>query len=159
MTILEAINYIEKYLKTGVDLPEDVFFFFSRHTPIINVDLFIKNKKGECLLSWRENCEFFKSGWHVPGGVIRYKENWEKRIKKVATEELNIKNIHYSMFPITVNQFIMPNENRGHFISLLFECSIPKNISFIPNNKIKWFHKCPKNLIDVHKIYKPILWM
>src|SRR5262245_58107346 len=68
-------------------LPEDLFLFVSRLVPLINVDLLIQDGHGGTLLTWRDD-EFFGSGWHVPGGIIRYKEAAADRIRACAREEL-----------------------------------------------------------------------
>ena len=60
-------------------LPEELFLFVSRLVPMVNVDLFISDDQGRVLLTWRDD-EIFGAGWHIPGGMIRYKEtaqdNW-----------------------------------------------------------------------------------
>ena len=68
-------------------LPIDVFYFVSQLTPLINVDLLIKNKKGQVLLTWRDD-RFYGPAWHIPGGIIRFKEKIEHRIEQVAQLEL-----------------------------------------------------------------------
>jgi colanic acid biosynthesis protein WcaH len=40
---------------------------------MVNVDLFISDDQGRVLLTWRDD-EIFGAGWHIPGGMIRYKE-------------------------------------------------------------------------------------
>lgn len=41
---------------------------------MVNVDLLIKNvSSNETLLTWRED-EYYGPGWHVPGGIVRFKE-------------------------------------------------------------------------------------
>lgn len=141
-------------------LPEEVFLFTSRLTPMINVDLLIKNQTGETLLTWRDD-GYGAPGWHIPGGVIRYKETIAERIRKVAQSELGT-GVEFKQEPITVKEFIHPDrKNRGHFISLLFEC----RLTGMPDDKIRyrhgaplpgqwmWHAQCPKNLLSVHEIY------
>ena len=48
-------------------LPEELFLFVSRITPLVNVDLLIQDDRGHTLLTWRDD-EFHGAGWHVPGG-------------------------------------------------------------------------------------------
>jgi hypothetical protein len=48
-------------------LPEELFLFVSRITPLINVDLLIQDDGRRTLLTWRSD-RFFGPGWHVPGG-------------------------------------------------------------------------------------------
>ena len=53
-------------------LPEEVFRLVSRLTALINVDLLIQDEGRRTLLTWRDD-EFYGAGWHIPGGIIRYK--------------------------------------------------------------------------------------
>ena len=88
-TTKNYIKIIEKKIpnkKKG--LPNDVFLFASRIMPMINVDLLIKDKKLGTLLTWRKKGEKYPAGWHVPGGIIRFKEKASERVKKVAKLEL-----------------------------------------------------------------------
>jgi colanic acid biosynthesis protein WcaH len=141
-------------------LPEEIFLFATRITPMINVDLLIKNEDGHTLLTWRDD-GYHKAGWHVPGGIIRFKEKIAKRIRAVALNELGVK-VKFKSSPIAVNEVIIPShKNRGHFISLLHQCtltgSLKENIRYkrgVPNpGEWAWHRKCPKNIIPVHKMY------
>lgn len=160
MDIREAIKFLELKIKNPKKgLPYDFFLFISRMTPLINVDLLIKDNKGRILLSWRDD-KFAGKGWHIPGGIVRYKEKLEQRIQEVAKNEIGTK-VKFEKVPIAYNEIILKQKTRGHFISLLYRCSVPEN--FIPLNKdispfhpgyLKWHNKCPKNLIKVHEIYR-----
>src|SRR5204863_6588665 len=68
-------------------LPEDVFRFVSRITPLANVDLLIEDPRRGTLLTWRED-QFFGAGWHLPGGIVRYKETARQRVRACAQHEL-----------------------------------------------------------------------
>ena len=69
------------------ELPEEIFLFATEITPMVNVDLLIKDKDGRILLSWR-NDRFYDKGWHVPGGILRLQETFEQRIQLTALEEI-----------------------------------------------------------------------
>tara|TARA_Y100000991_G_scaffold159941_1_gene122173 strand:- start:341 stop:844 length:504 start_codon:yes stop_codon:yes gene_type:complete len=132
---------------------EELFLSISQLTPIINVDILIKNNKNEILLTWRSD-QYYGPGWHVPGGIVRFKETLLDRVKKVAKSELllELNNIngpigHHEMFNNTRNI-------RGHFISFVFEVVLIKQ----PPIKLKsgttpkegewkWFKKCPEDFI------------
>jgi len=160
MDINKLIKSLEKQIKNpSLGLPEDVFFFISRITPMINVDLLIKDENGRILLSWRDD-KFHEEGWHIPGGIIRFKENIETRIKKVAETEIGTP-VKFDPVPIDINQIILKQNTRGHFISILYNCFIPSK--FVPKNEglsnkdqgyLKWHDSCPENLIKVHEIYR-----
>ena len=164
MNIIEAIAALEKHVsKPSEGLPDEVFFYISRTTPLVNVDLLIKDDKGRVLLSWR-NDPYAGIGWHLPGGILRFRERLEARIKKVAEIEIGVP-VNFDPNPIALNQLIYPTlKNRSHFVSLLYKCLLP--VDFIPQNKgiscndagyLKWHQTCPDNLLKYHEIYKKFL--
>lgn len=141
-------------------LPEEIFVFASQITPLVNVDLLIKDEHKGVLLTWRDDGHY-EAGWHVPGGIIRYKETFANRIREVARLELGTEVTH-DVEPIAINQVIHPiNKTRGHFISLLFACRLvsPPLDSLDAYAEPKsgywqWHKKCPMNLIAVQDIYR-----
>ena len=71
MNISDTIAFLVKEVPDpSKGLPDDVFYYISRTTPLVNVDLLIKDEKGRALLAWRED-QFSGKGWHVPGGIVR----------------------------------------------------------------------------------------
>lgn len=135
-------------------LPEEIFHFATTIVPMVNVDLLIKNKQRETLLTWRDD-GFFPPGWHVPGGIIRYKETFRQRIHAVAANELGIR-VRFKKKPIAINEIIMePSWRvRGHFISLLYRCTLirPPKVG-----ECAWHSRCPDNLLPVHEIYRQFM--
>jgi colanic acid biosynthesis protein WcaH len=103
-------------------LPEDVFRFVSRITPLINVDLLIQDDRSRTLLTWRDD-EFYGSGWHVPCGIIRYKESAADRIRACARAELGA-DVSSDPASLVVLEDIREQATRGHHISLLFRCRL-----------------------------------
>jgi ADP-ribose pyrophosphatase YjhB (NUDIX family) len=142
-------------------LPDEVFILASQITPLLNVDLLIKNAHDEILLTWRDD-EFYGPGWHVPGGILRFKEKLADRIRKVALAELGTE-VSFAAAPIALNELFAPQRNvRGHFVSLLFECRLENPplaaLKFCPempkNGQWQWHKTCPGNLIREHEIYR-----
>lgn len=161
LTLSEHLECIDKYIcnpKEG--LPEEVFLFATEITPMVNVDLLVRDKNGRILLSWRKD-KFYDEGWHVPGGIIRLKETFEERIRKVASIELGCEEIYYNPTPIDIVPIICPHmKQRGHFISFIYECSFPDNFEIknhVEKNQagyLKWHSTCPDNLLSVHSFYR-----
>ena len=162
METKQIIDLLESLIENPSEgLPEDVFLFVSRITPIINVDLLIKNEKNHTLLTWR-NDGYYPPGWHIPGGIVRYKETMSDRIHAVAASELGAE-IMFGKDPLAIKEVMHPSRrNRGHFISLLYECvltsSLDKNLRYekgIPKvGQWAWHNKCPRNIIAVHEMYR-----
>ncbi|MEI7611251.1 MAG: NUDIX hydrolase, partial [Betaproteobacteria bacterium] len=130
----------------------------------LNVDLLIKNDQGETLLTWRED-EFYGPGWHIPGGILRFKEKLSERIQKVALAELDC-TVSFSATPIAINELFAPHRNiRGHFLSLLFDCRLlsspTSELKFSPempkNGQWRWHQHCPDDLIREHEIYRSFI--
>ena len=69
--------------------------------------------------------------------------------------------VEYDPVPIAINQIILSQKTRGHFISLLYKCFLSNK--FIPENKelvstdkgyLEWHNSCPENLVKVHEMYR-----
>lgn len=103
-------------------LPDEVFAYVSSLVPLINVDLLVTNDSGQILLAWRD--DGYNLGWHIPGGVIRFKETFSERIQKTAQRELNSM-VYVDEVPIKISEIILPHQLRGHAISLLYKCHLP----------------------------------
>lgn len=164
MEIKKVINLLESFIKNpSQGLPEEIFLFATRITPMVNVDLLIKNEQNQTLLTWRDD-GYFQPSWHVSGGVIRYKEAISDRIKAVAKSELGAE-VRFKKEPLVVNEIMCPFKNRSHFISLLYECKLTspldENLEFkkgVPKpGQWKWHNKCPDNIIPVHKMYQKFI--
>jgi colanic acid biosynthesis protein WcaH len=160
MNITEAIEFLDKQvLDPSAGLPDEIFYYISRVTPLVNVDLLIKDERGRTLLSWR-NDQYAGQGWHLPGGVVRFRETLETRVKKVAETEIGSP-VEFNPNPIAINQIICNNKNRSHFISILYDCSLASD--FVPQNKglssadagyLKWHTGCPDDLLKFQEIYR-----
>ena len=144
---------LDAYDTAPAGLTDEVFTYISTVTPLINVDLLVKNEKGEILLSWRESDK--RSGWHIPGGIIRYKETASNRISEVARIELGCV-VNHGDEPIKITEIFVPERRRGHTISLLYECRVVGGLDLDAFNMgksenddgyLKWFDKCPKVLV------------
>jgi ADP-ribose pyrophosphatase YjhB (NUDIX family) len=145
-------------------LPEDIFLFISGITPLVNVDLLIKNERNHTLLTWRDD-DFYPAGWHIPGGIIRFKERIFDRIGAVAASELGAR-VRFNKEPLVIRETIHPSRRtRGHFISMLFECRLvtkpDKRWQYDKGNpkagQWAWHSKCPDNLISVHAMYRKFM--
>jgi colanic acid biosynthesis protein WcaH len=161
MNIADSISVLDKEVTNSSEgLPYELFLFISRITPMVNVDLLIKDENGRTLLSWR-NDQYSGKGWHLPGGIVRFKETLETRVKKVAETEIGV-NISFDTIPMALNQIIHPERDiRSHFISILYKCFLPS--TFIPENKglsnedagyLMWHDFCPGNLLKCHEMYR-----
>jgi ADP-ribose pyrophosphatase YjhB (NUDIX family) len=153
-TLVEAVP------EPSLGLPDSVFYYISRTTPLVNVDLLIKDENGRTLLSWRDD-QYAGTGWHVPGGIVRFKERLETRVEKVAEAEIGTA-VQFDPTPIALHQIIHEkHEIRGHFVSLLYKCFVPG--TFKPRNEglslenagyLVWHDRCPANLLHIQEVYR-----
>lgn len=164
MKTADVINFLRREIQNpSLGLPDDIFYFVSSLTPLVNVDLLIKDEKNRTLLSWRDD-KYAGKGWHIPGGIVRFKETFETRVKKVAETEIGA-DVSFETVPIAINQCIHHEHDvRGHFISILFKCFLSSE--FVPQNKglsandaghLMWHDVCPNNLIKYHEMYKKFI--
>ena len=142
-------------------LPEDLFLFVSQLTPMVNVELLIKDPKKGTLLTWRHD-EFYGPDWHLPGGIIRFKEHAKTRVEKVAKKELGA-TVSFLDKPIEINEIMNQDRDiRGHFLSLLYVCELTSSLknenkfdkNYPKNGDWCWFKDCPENLIYQHEVYR-----
>lgn len=159
--LIQAITVLDRHVPNpSAGLPDPVFYYVSRTTPMINVDLLIKDENGRILLAWR-NDQYAGCGWHIPGGIIRFKESMADRIRKVMETEIGTI-MAFDPSPVAVHEIIVPEfQNRGHFISLLFNCSlsasfVPDNASLAPTESgfLQWHDSCPDGLLIFQEIYR-----
>lgn len=146
-------------------LSKELFLFVTTVTPMINVDLLIKNERDHTLLTWRDDGHY-PPGWHIPGGIIRYKETIADRINAVALSELKA-TVNFKKDPVAMNEAIDQLRSvRGHFISLLYKCTL---VSFLDDNlrykekgvpqagEWMWHGECPDNILSVHEMYRKFM--
>lgn len=161
MEIKKAIKILAQSVPNpSVGLSQELFYYISSVTPLVNVDLLIQDENKRTLLSWR-NDQYVGKGWHVPGGIVRFKETLETRVKEVIETEIGAK-VQFDKTPIALNQLIHSERRiRGHFISVLYKCFLPK--TFIPLNQglmldnngyLMWHNFCPDSLLPCQEIYR-----
>ena len=79
MTQSSPINYLEK----------NDFLDVIDKTPLVSIDLIVKDSNNRALLGYRKNHPA-RSFWFVPGGRIRKNETLAQAMKRIAMNELGI---------------------------------------------------------------------
>jgi colanic acid biosynthesis protein WcaH len=145
-------------------LPKELFEFLTRLVPMINVDLLIVDERLGTLLTWRHD-ENYGPGWHLPGGIIRYKETAEARVRKTAERELEV-GVEFEPVPIAIEHVVsQTRRERGHMISFLYRCRLaeapPERLRLNPVHpeagQWEWHRGCPVNLIPEHDHYRKFI--
>ena len=143
-------------------LPQHLFDYVSSIVPMINIDiLLITKRKKSFPLIWRDD-GMYGPGWHIPGGIIRFKEEAKERIEKTIEKEIGITSgFEYDL--VEINEIMNHSrDKRGHFISLLYKSYIDDDCGDNVNNEmigdrdksVRWFTKIPDNMIMQHKRYE-----
>ena len=70
-------------------LPDETFKSIIQHTPLISIDLIVRNEQGHVLLGKRVNAPA-KGYWFVPGGRVRKNETLDDAFVRLVREELGI---------------------------------------------------------------------
>ena len=141
------------------DLPEHLFAYISSITPMINIDIVLRNPSLGILYAWRDDGTY-GPGWHVPGGIIRHKESFVTRIHRTASQEASISQLSHIQL-LQVNQIMNPERDyRGHFVSFLFTASTiasTPDSANLQDKSVRWFSSIPTPLIPQHERYRHIL--
>jgi ADP-ribose pyrophosphatase YjhB (NUDIX family) len=164
MRLEEHIDAIESAVADPRQgLPEPVFRLLARLTAMVNVDLLIRNERRETLLTWRHD-DLYR-GWHLPGGIIRYKERLETRVAEVARAELGAA-VVIKGAPVAMNEIIhVDRKARGHFIAFLYECelvtapaeTLRHNGGPPQHGQWAWHASYPPDMIASHAPYRRFL--
>lgn len=136
----QLVKLLKKVKNPNRGLPEPLFLALSKIVPFASCEMAIVNEKKELLMAWRDD-EWW-TGWHFPGGVMRYGESFEMSLQNTARRELGIKLKSYKfLFPVNYT-----NSERGHTVSFIFLCTTGQK----PKDG-KFFKTMPKNIISLHK--------
>lgn len=68
-------------------LEQQLFKTIVANSPLISIDLIVRNREGKALLGQRQNRPA-KNYWFVPGGRIFKDESFEQAFKRITQEEL-----------------------------------------------------------------------
>lgn len=117
-------------------------------TPLISIDLLVKNSQGEYLLGYRTN-QPAKNCWFVPGGRILKDESIDDAFIRICKNELRIRAVRkdakflgpYEHF---YPDYVFGNDVSTHYVVLGYEITVDIDIPALPNerhNQYKWFTK------------------
>lgn len=148
-------------------LSDQTFKSVIQHTPLISIDLIVRNEQGEVLLGKRVNAPA-KDYWFVPGGRVRKNETLDDAFVRLVREELGIESgltradaKFLGVFEHFYDNCVFGNYVSTHYIVLAY------SIKFINNlNKEKmseqhflytWLRVNGGNLENIHAYTKKYL--
>jgi colanic acid biosynthesis protein WcaH len=159
---MQAIRTIEAAVggRASQGLPKEVFRLLTQLTPMLNVELFIREPSRGTLFTWRAD-EFDGPGWHVPGGIIRFRETAADRVCRTAQNELAAE-VAFDPLPFAVREHVLPSQPvRAHFVSLLYRCTLQTPLDPAREagdgprtaGQWQWHATCPNDIIEVQRCY------
>jgi colanic acid biosynthesis protein WcaH len=128
-------------------LDTPTFITIVKNTPLVSLDLIVRNQKREILLGLRTN-EPAKNWWFVPGGRILKNETISNAFQRITYEELgkafHIESAnHRGVFEHLYETNFTEKTGFGtHYIVLAYEIYVEEELTTFPkqqHRRYKWF--------------------
>lgn len=121
----------------GERLPLPQFMQVVASTPLVSIDLIVKNEHGQVLLGMRNN-EPAAGFWFVPGGCIRKNETLAEAFARISEAELGVR-LNRADYPFygAYEHFYDTNAGRlpgfgTHYVVLAHEVVVESNTLKLP---------------------------
>lgn len=118
----------------NIMLPLETFKTMIVSTPLVSIDLIVRNNEGQILLGKRTNRPA-KGYWFVPGGRILKDESFESAFNRLIKAELDLTEV-VSKFKGVYQHFYDDNfseeEFTTHYVVLAYEISFNGELSSLP---------------------------
>jgi colanic acid biosynthesis protein WcaH len=126
-------------------LPPDKFLQIVEATPLVSVDLIIRNPAGEILLGKRNNPPA-QDFWFVPGGRIRKNEQISEALQRVCRAELHADLAKATLLGVYdhlyEDNFLNQPGIGTHYVVLGFECALQQGQTVRPDpqhSEVRWW--------------------
>lgn len=124
---------ISKTQSKTMRLDKTLFATIVSHTPLLSIDLIVRNSEGKILLGKRRN-EPAKGYWFVPGGRVFKDEHLDAAFERIAKEELGIdikrKEAEFlGVYEHFYNNNVFNDNFSTHYIVLGHKIAIEENIT------------------------------
>lgn len=141
-------------------LADETFKGIIQHTPLISIDLILRNEKGEVLLGKRVNAPA-KGYWFVPGGRVRKNETLDDAFVRLVKEELGIESgitradaKFLGVYEHFYEDCVFGEDVSTHYIVLAYEFSLNElDISTSPLQQ----HELYKWWLEKHDFDEPMI--
>jgi colanic acid biosynthesis protein WcaH len=139
-------------------LDENTFKTVIASTPLVSIDLVIKNSQGQYLLGYRTNRPA-QGFWFVPGGRILKDESMDAAFLRLTQGELGVSLARADArflgpFEHFYDDYVFGPEHKTHYVVLAYALSIDIDLSSLPteqHNQYAWFSQDKLlNSDDVH---------
>ena len=128
-------------------LDKETFSTVIESTPLVSIDLVVKNKQGQALLGERLN-KPAKGNWFVPGGRILKDESMANAFKRLTLEELGqtftIEQAKLlGPFDHFYNDNVFGDEFTTHYVAIAYVITLDTELEQLPldvqHGSYKWF--------------------
>lgn len=132
-----------------------------KSTPLVSIDLIVRDREGNVLLGKRTNRPA-QGFWFVPGGRVLKDESFDNAFKRLIKEELGLDNVE-SNFKGIYQHFYDDNFSEDdfstHYLVLAYEIKFNGDLTLLPleqHSKYKWF---PENeLLNSEQVHRHSKW-
>lgn len=132
-----------------------------KSTPLVSIDLVIRDKQGNVLLGQRINRPA-QGFWFVPGGRVLKNETIENAFKRLVKEELEL-NLASAEFRGIYQHFYEDNfsddDFTTHYIVLAYGIKFTGDLAKLPleqHSNYRWFSE--KELLECEHVHKHSKW-
>ncbi|WP_339726231.1 GDP-mannose mannosyl hydrolase [uncultured Paraglaciecola sp.] len=145
-------------------LDKQTFSTVIKSTPLVSIDLVIKNNRGQALLGQRLNRPA-KDYWFVPGGRILKDESLADAFVRLTTEELGqVFTIDQATLLGPFDHFYQDNvfgdEFTTHYVAIAYVLNIGDDLTNLPldvqHGGYQWFEI--NDLLKQEKVHKHTKW-
>ena len=117
-------------------------------TPLVSIDLLVKNSEGKFLLGYRNN-KPAQGNWFVPGGRILKNESMDQAFQRLCNEELGIdccRNQAQFLGPYEhfYSDCVFSDDITTHYVVLGYQIKLNHSLSQLPSEQhdlYRWFTK------------------
>ncbi len=142
-------------------LPLNIFKTVIASTPLISIDLIVKNNKEEILLGKRSNRPA-KNCWFVPGGRVLKDETLYCAFTRLLKIELAIRQSKAMFLGVYQHLYadnVTEDNFTTHYIVLAYEINFDGVLSELPNeqhNQYQWFTE--NELLNSDEVHQNTKW-
>jgi colanic acid biosynthesis protein WcaH len=142
-------------------LPLENFKTIVASTPLVSIDLIVRNLQYEILLGKRTNRPA-KGYWFVPGGRVLKDESLEKAILRLTAAELNVASSRAN-FKGVYQHFYDDNFSTDdfttHYIVLAYEIFLDEDLLSLPLEQHSEYHWFTENqLLKNQEVHEHTKW-
>ncbi len=141
------MNEVRRNKQKSIKLDHSTFIEVVKNSPLVSIDLIVRNAQNEVLLGLRNN-EPAKNYWFTFGGRIYKNERIAQAFERIVQEEIEVDvNITDAQFVGVFEHLYEENfaEEPGfgtHYVVLAFEVKLIESLRGLPNvqhNQYRWF--------------------